>query len=188
MRRIVRIGSVIVAACLSSSAPLAAQPVTAPLPVGARLRVTAPCEARPSTSCVFAGDLLALRGDTARIDVGGVATDLALSLATRVERSDGRRTHRLAGAALGFSLIGGGLYLWMDSNEFCDPSDNQDAIGVRECLALAGLAGVGGAGLGALIGHFVRTERWREVPAERVRISVAPDARGGVALTHLVSR
>ena len=37
-----------------------------------------------------------------------------------------------------------------------------------------------GAGVGAITGAFIKTDRWKEVPLDRVRVSIAPK-RDGVA-------
>ena len=47
-----------------------------------------------------------------------------------------------------------------------------------ECVVVAALGGVAGAGLGAIIGALVRTERWQDVPVERLRVGLAP--QGGI--------
>ncbi|HSB60860.1 MAG TPA: hypothetical protein VLI67_04030 [Vicinamibacteria bacterium] len=69
----------------------------------------------------------------------------------------------------------------------CDRAANQDAIGPGACAGLAALGGLGGAGLGALIGTLVRTERWQDVPVQRLRATVGPQPGiafgAGVALT-----
>jgi hypothetical protein len=56
----------------------------------------------------------------------------------------------------------------------CDESANQDAIGSDACLGLKALGAVAGAGLGALIGGLIRSDRWQEVSVDRLRVSVAP--------------
>jgi hypothetical protein len=35
-----------------------------------------------------------------------------------------------------------------------------------------------GAGVGALIGTAIKTERWQEVPLDRVRVSFGPQRNG----------
>jgi hypothetical protein len=161
-------------------APLAAQ--AASLPDGTRLRVTAPCEDRPA-SCTIAGEVRRLSGDTAWLDVGGVVTDVALGTTSSVEMSSGFRRHRLAGAGVGFAVAAAFTYPLLGGSSTCDSSADDDAIGGEACLLLMMGGGVVGAGLGTLIGHFVRTERWTEVPVESLRVSVAPGARGRVGMT-----
>ena len=66
----------------------------------------------------------------------------------------------------------------MGTSEFCSHDD--DAIGEEACSWVFLSVGAFGAGLGTLVGHFIRTEGWTEVPVESLRISVTPDARGGM--------
>ena len=42
-------------------------------------------------------------------------------------------------------------------------------------------AGVGGA-LGGITGYFIKTDRWEEIPLDRLRVSLAPERDGGFAL------
>ena len=170
----------VVAACLGLWHPaLAAQPVTALSLDSARPRVTVPCEPEASSPCSVDGEVLRLRGDIAGLSVGDAATDLGFASASRMEMSGGFRSHRLVGAAVGFALGAGGAF-WVThrggSTALCDQARNQDAMNDQECLGLVLLGGVVGAGLGTLIGHFVRTERL-DVPAERLRVTLLPETR-----------
>ena len=67
------------------------------------------------------------------------------------------------------------------STSLCDRSANQDAVSPSECLGLAALGGVLGAGLGAIIGGWVRTERWNDVPLQRLRVSLTEAALDALA-------
>jgi hypothetical protein len=167
----------------ASPVPLQAQRATSSLREGARLRITAPCEASPSTPCTFVGRVVALRAGTVQLDVDGVATDLVLARATRVETSAGLHSHRLVGAAAGFTLGTGAVYLAYSGGGLCDREANQDAIGHGPCLVVGALVGgIPAAALGTLIGHLIRTERWSEMPMENLRVSLAPTGRGGVGI------
>ena len=42
-------------------------------------------------------------------------------------------------------------------------------------------AALGGAA-GGIVGYFIKTERWEEVPLERLGVSLAPQLDGGLAL------
>jgi hypothetical protein len=89
------------------------------------------------------------------------APDLS-SIGTRVEArlQDGRKSHRLAGAAIGFVVGAGATYLALNSGgstSKCDRDANQDALSSGECLGLYALGGLAGAGLGAIVGGFIRT-------------------------------
>lgn len=179
---------------LTSCVTLIAQAQAAAPQPGARLRLTFPCEpqGQPSAGerrmrCRAAGRLVRLQADTLTLDAAESTTSYSVSAISRVEVSSGIRSYRLAGAGAGF-LVGGGVAFALlhtgGSTSLCDRSANQDAIGSGECIGLAALGGLVGAGLGAIIGGFVRTERWQDVPLERLRVSLRPQAgsRLGLAL------
>ena len=44
------------------------------------------------------------------------------------------------------------------------------------------IVGAIGTVAGGLVGYFIKTERWEEVPLERLRVSLAPQRDGGFAL------
>ncbi len=44
-----------------------------------------------------------------------------------------------------------------------------------------------GGVVGGIIGYFVKTERWEEVPLERLRVSLTPRGDGQVALAFSVN-
>ncbi len=39
-----------------------------------------------------------------------------------------------------------------------------------------------GAVAGGIVGYFIKTDRWEEIPLERLRVSLAPQRDGGFAL------
>jgi hypothetical protein len=165
--------------------PLSAQ---APqLQPGARLRLTVSCE--PGPECRVEGRFVQLRADTLTLAVAEAATSYSLDAIQRVEVSR-HRSQTIAGVGAGF-LVGAGVTFIVlhggGSTSLCDRSANQDAIASGECLGLAALGGLAGAGLGALIGGAVRTERWQELPVEGLRVSVASRLRStlGLAVTVL---
>ena len=111
MLRTLMIGAICVGLC---HAPLTAQ--MASLPDGTRLRLTVPCEDLPSASCMVTGDFLRLSGDTAWLDVEGVATDVALGSASRIEI--GRGSARSApGWSRGGIRCGRGTRLLADGHQ-----------------------------------------------------------------------
>jgi hypothetical protein len=136
---------------------------------GARVRITFPCgpasdpavRAAP-TECRSEGRLVLVSGDTIALAAAGSTTSYSLDSLRRLEVSQGHRSHALAGAGVGF-LAGAGAALAVlysgGSTSLCDRSANQDAIGSGECLGLTALGGLAGAGLGAVIGGRLRTER-----------------------------
>ncbi len=64
-----------------------------------------------------------------------------------------------------------------------------DAVSTGGCIALAALVGgVPGAGLGAVAGLFIRSERWQDAPVDRLRVSVGPGPGSwfqlAISITH----
>lgn len=171
---------------LVPSVTLMAQGQASPPEPGARLRLTLPCEltdpraaGAERTACRLDGTLVRLGADTITLAVAQSITGYGLNAISRVEVSRGHRSQWLPGAGVGF-LVGAGV-AWVllnggGSTSPCDRSANQDAIGSGACIGLAALGGLAGAGLGAVIGGRVRTERWQDVPLEHLRISLTPQA------------
>ncbi len=135
-----------------------------------------------------AGALVRLERDSVVLNIAPTRT-LALPAAAleALAVSRGKHGHRLAGAGVGF-LVGAGVSFALlntgGSNSLCDRSANQDAISSSECIGLAALGGIAGAGLGAVIGGLVRTERWQNVPLEHLRVNLTPHAgsKSGLAV------
>lgn len=151
---------------------------------GSRLRLTVPCEAGRETSCRVVGKLISAGGDSLTLTAAGGRQRHALRDLLRLERSDGRRSHWLLGAGLGFAAGAVATYALLHtggSTSVCDRSANQDAVSTTECLGLAALGGVGGAGLGAVVGGLIRTERWRELPLAGLRIGMTGGTRPTLA-------
>ena len=153
-----------------------------------RVRLTVPCDlkAQPTAAerragCRFEGKFVTLRADTITLAMAESTTSYGLNSISRLEVSRGYRSHWLVGAGAGF-LVGAGVTFVVlnggGSTSICDQSANQDAISSGECIGLAALGGVAGAGLGAIIGGLVRTERWQDVPVKRLRVNLAP--QGGI--------
>jgi len=171
---------------------LPAQEQATPLRPGTRVRVTIPCEAAPRPAappgalCPVTGQLVNARADSLRIARDGATTGYSWSAVRRLEVSRGHRGHRLAGAAAGL-LVGGGVsYLVLHSGgstSLCDRSANQDAMSASECLGLTAAGALVGAGLGAILGGVIRSERWQEVSTEPVRIGLLPGSSPRIVLS-----
>ncbi|MDH5198516.1 MAG: hypothetical protein OEY20_14840 [Gemmatimonadota bacterium] len=154
---------------------LAQQPQLTP---GQRVRVTAPdfglARAHATLEAIDGGELVLRTDATRRVPLASVA---------RLEAYAGRRSHWLLGAGIGFVVGAGATYFVLNppgggSTALCDQSANQDAIGSAECLGLTALGGVAGAGLGALVGMFIKRDTWTDVPREGLRLSVVPQPNG----------
>lgn len=169
-----------------------AQGQTASLEPGTRLRLTVPCEitGRPSggedrRECRSEGSLVLVRAGTVTLDVVGSTTRYGLAAVSRVEVSRGRQSYWLVGAGAGLVVGAGVTFAVLNSGgstSLCNQSENQDAMSSGECLGLTALGAIAGAGLGALTGGLFRSERWEELPLERLRLSLKPPSGGSLGL------
>lgn len=170
-----RILSLVVALVLTAPAVLFAQqePPVAP---GDRVRVTAPTE----FSGRLVGTVMEIGADTCVLEAKR-AEPLALPLAsvTMLEVSD-QKSWPITGAAVG-ALLGG--IIWATAEYAgciyrCSPEK------AKEDALLGGAKGVAvGAGIGALIGSAIKTDRWEEVPLDRLRVTIVPQRRGGFVVS-----
>ena len=136
---------------------------------GVRLRVTAPdCELRGQAT-----GFQALRADTLVLEI----TACPLASVTRLDVSRGQKSHAVVGSLVGAgagALVG----LAMCANtDVCGILSDNDIKGevVATSVVVGGL-------LGLLVGYLIKTDRWEEVPLERLRVSLAPQRDGGFAL------
>jgi hypothetical protein len=115
-----------------------------------------------------------LQSRRTRLIEGGTSTwRLSLASIAHLDLSSGRRANTLKGAGIGF-LAGAGVgTIWILS--VAQGGGDCDPVGPCILLACAFLGG-GGAAVGAVIGAFIRTERWEEVPLGHFRLSLTPDA------------
>jgi len=146
-----------------------------PVQPGQRVRVEAPYLGIKRQVAVFEalhGDTLVARADT--------TVRYPLPLVTRIEVSRGRRSDPWPSAGIGVLLaaVAGGVvgYDKCYSNE---PGWGPDPD-PPDCTALYVLgAGVAGGVLGWAIGDkLIKTERWEEVPLDRLRVSLVPRRDG----------
>jgi len=142
---------------------------------GQRVRVTVPSLGLNQHEESFSG----VQGDTL------VLASMRCPI-TDVERLDvhaGRRSRAVTGALVGAVaglLAGVPLGMAEQSRYDCDPNN-----GFAPCIppmpTIPVMLAALGAGVGAVTGAFIKTDRWEEVPLEQVRVSVAPQ-RGGVVI------
>jgi hypothetical protein len=171
--------------CLPGIPTVASAQAVAP-ELGARIRLTVPCELAPQqapeqrNACVLIGRLAGWRADAIDLEVDGRRSSYNLNTVSQLEVSRGSRSHKLLGAGIGFVVGVGGAYQLFHSGGstgMCNQSANQDAIDSRHCLGIYGLGGLAGAGLGAFIGTRIRTERWHRVSHGSVRMSLVTQGR-----------
>ncbi len=170
--------------------PLAS--ATAQVRPGERVRVSGPPICPPTyTICVggprlqSVGTFVTWEVDTLVVQSNGDTLSVPANLVTRLDVSRGRKTNTGKGAGIGF-LLGGlvGAVIVYASYEEC--------VGGWACLGDLGpganvaaggvIGGLGGLVAGALIGLEIQTDRWQEVPLDRLRVSLGPqrDGRFGV--------
>ena len=162
--------------CILGGAPtgMAAQE-SLPVEPGERVRVTAPeCELRGQEAT-----FRALRADTLVLET----TECPLASVTRLDVSRGQKSNFALGAGIGFAAgaLVGLVHCSRDAGGFsdvgmCDLADDDLTLWVTFVIGAIGGAAVG------FVGNFIKTERWEEVPLERLRVSLAPQREGGFAL------
>lgn len=195
------LGRIVLIIVVASRAALMAQEPKPPLDVGHRVRVTFPCEpanqepaGSEARACRAEGSMVRLVTDTIVLAAGDStsATTSAYDLnkVSRVEVATGKKSHWLPGAAIGFVVGSAAAYAALasgGSTGICDQSANQDAISSGECVALSALVGgVPGFGLGAVVGLFIRSERWRDVPADQLRVGFGPGPGSALELSIVI--
>jgi hypothetical protein len=169
------------AALLASGAASAQEADEIPVVVGSTVRLEAGSLGRSIRGMVVEMDdrslVVAHEGRPVRVRRDDIA---------RLDVSSGRRGQARKGALIG-AVVGAGVFAGVPRDEYCVDyfDDGEPCPGRAEMI---GTGALGGALWGALIGHFVKTERWSPVAADRRRITVAPSrAKGGVGLTLSVA-
>jgi len=159
---------------------------------GQRVRVTAPSAGiinQTGTLVGMAGDSIVLRGLGVKRSDSATVPDssrraVPLGSVTRFEISRGTESNRKGAALVGalIGAVGGGV---LGGSGGCDLE-----IGFRvqhfSCAVLGAIGGavVGGAA-GAVVGGFLHSEHWEQVPLDqlqRVRVRIASPPRGRLGL------
>jgi hypothetical protein len=109
------------------------------------------------------------------------------STITSLETGWGRKGNAKKGFIIGGAIgVAGGLLTCAVSDDdwpFEDDTINSSCEGA-DWVGIPLLAGGVYGGVGALIGHFIKSDRWVEVPLDRLKLSVGPARAGlGVALS-----
>ncbi len=140
-------------------AAVVAQDVSA----GQRVRVEV------SSSVRHTGSLVWLDRDSVVVGTNAGRHTVPAGSLTRMEISLGRRGHPWLGAAVGAAAgIAAGALLFNSSTSACTGSGNYE----ENCRWYRAGIAVGSAGLGALAGLAIRTERWQSVPPQSVRFQL----------------
>jgi hypothetical protein len=188
MRSILRVASVVLA--FSWAMPAARAEALPPQP-GTRVRLTLSCEGRgqpadmgAADACRLVGRLVRLRADTLTLESTEKTNSWGLGTLRRLEVSQGRRGHWLVGAGAG-AVLGGVAFVLLTgsgSTAICDRDANQDALSPGECAGLSAAAVLVMGGVGAIVGGLIRSESWRELSVEDLRVSLAPRPPGKLGI------
>ena len=167
MRPITFLVAVVAVACGGRPAPVLTPEA------GERVRVTAPdLDVHRHT-----GLLVSVQRDSLTVDTLTVAR----ASITRLEVQRGRKTNARTGAwigalSLGLAGVGLGIGVCVQRIE-CEGDEWSAVIGV-----LGGVGALGGGLIGLGVGALIKTERWEEVPLDRLRVSFAPQRAGRFGL------
>jgi len=153
-----------------------------PIETGSRIRVTAPALGIDK----LVGTSVEADATRIRVQADDQASPMTISLAdmTRLEVSQGRKSNALKGLGVG-ALIGapiGAVLGYLASPE----QSSGEAVctgSTVSCVAVGAAAvGVTGALVGLGIGALAKSERWEEVPLDRLRVNIVPLRDGRFAL------
>lgn len=145
---------------------------------GTRVRVTVP-------EMGLRGYVAAVEGVTADslvLSTGGALQKYPLAAVTRLDVSRGSRRNWGRGAAIGAASFGAiGVVLGVAYTVSCRNSPSIGCFDTPEMgiPLMGGLLAGAGALVGAVVGGSSRSERWEEVPLDRLRVSVVPQRGGG---------
>ena len=156
---------------------------------GARVRVTGPCLAElpsgPAQCTVVTGRLISWTAEGIMVQEGaGAASAVARGDTKLIEVSGGVQSHRTLGA-----LVGGGAGLAVGLAVSCHPepkteSQSLDYVGCTffRLLLAPALVGVG-MGVGAIVGQFIRSEKWSSLVRRDLAFGIVPAGHAAVGLT-----
>ena len=169
----------VLAHTLGTSTEAAAQD-TPPIAVGERVRVST------ASGATYVGLVGMVTSAVIEVqDEEGSRSSVPLSTVRRLEVSRGQKSNASAGAFIGFvtgaitgALIGGSLG---DDPPFFGGDEPFPFSAEKKAFIGFLLGGAGGAIIGKLIGEAVHSDRWVEVPLERLRVSLAPQRHGRFA-------
>jgi hypothetical protein len=151
----------------------AAEERPTPLRIGARVRIV------QKHSKQLAGTLLAIDDTGLTVEGrGSVRTSVPVADVKRLEVFRGSRAITYPAAAVG-ALVSALVFAKLGESSY------SSAGAPAGIVAIGGLLG---AGVGAAIGHQVKTDRWQSVPLAKVQVSVAPVVRTGTAGVTFVAR
>jgi hypothetical protein len=157
---------------------LLAQTAEAPVPPGIRVRVTA--GSAPNAAQV--GVLGELEPDALVLHRSGLdPLTIPLPDVVKLEISRGEKGHWLAGTLIGTAVgIGAGLLI-ANATSVTDEEPRDPLTGFAAAVSEQGMdmsivmiSTVAGAGLGALVGALIKTEKWETVPIPTAPVRYDP--------------
>ena len=146
-----------------------------PLGPGVRVRLSVAASRDRLTGTVQSLDdrLLSVISDDHQL------VQVARGSVTRLETGWGRKRNARKGLVIG-AATGAGLGVLVCAANSTDvygtASDSCDGAGEWLGVTLVSAAAYGG--IGALIGHFIKSDRWIEMPIAKVQVSLGPSGRG----------
>jgi hypothetical protein len=164
--------------------PLSTLSAQQPPSVGDRVRVTHGCTTGTAygggtrrTCQTDSGLLVTVTANSLAVAEGTDETVFALDSVSSLEVSSGKR-RRVGRSMLIGSAIGGGVGALIGAIYFANDCSESGVCS----LAGAAVGAIVGVPLGLLVGGvagaFVKTDRWEEVPLDRLRVSFAPKRDG----------
>jgi hypothetical protein len=137
-----------------------------------------------TTFAQFVGEVHSLSADSLFVSSpGGMASAVPWSEVSRLQVSVGKQRNTRRVAIWGFATA---AVVWTIIGIAGDPVDRDYTPDWAVALYGTGIFGLPSAGIGALIGRFVWSERWRDVSIPRVQPSVfaLPDGRIGIGVRY----
>ncbi len=154
-----------------------AQGETTPVPIGARVRVSLRTPLAPQSHLLrerIIGSLMNLEGDRVIVsEKGGPGLSIPIESVRAFEVSRGRKSGAGRGAVIGLlsGAAGGiGAGLIVCGNGECEYSSSDYTPLVAGVLGIGGA--LFGAGVGALVGGRIHSDRWESIPLEDLRVGL----------------
>ena len=146
---------------------------------------------------------MAWKADSLVMESNGNALALALDPVTKLEVSRGRKSFGAGRGALIGGLVGAASGAIIGAANYEEPPpcvpkalfDCSDFLGwdrvsptaAQAAVQWAAFGAVAGYAIGRLLGSAMKTERWEEVPLDRLRLSLGPQRDGRLGLGASVS-
>ena len=164
------------AAVLAAAVAAADTPASGVVVPGEKVRVTTRNSQDDKTGVVMEADARSL---TVSLGSGKPPVRIPLASVKKLEVARGRRTAAKEGAIAGglVGLVLGVLAVHTVSYALCENATDCDASPQGYGIG-AGAFAAGGAGLGALVGLAIKTDRWERVPVDRVGVAIGPVPAG----------